>query len=445
MVDDVVAKEGPARRLRPRATVVALAVIVLGLACALPSSAGVGGARASTAARPLLQQVDGGPGFYGRFPNPLPTARRYFPVAVWGSYAHDSGNLAKDRAMGLNTYVWVADSSARYMANIRNAGMHVLQDVDKRENVGSETSGWLLSDEIDMTHGAGACPSALNARKAQILSGHRGLVYDNYGKGVIFWHRNAEAACFVNYDDVNSADVYWFTDDNVCSSSSEGPRLYGLEGRRALTQAECRRARNYGDVVRRMRRLDAMNGSPRHPVWAFVEVAYPFGNGKAITPEQARAAVWHSIIAGARGIVYFQHSFSGPCMMHHALRESGCRGLYSAIQQKIRAVDAQIKSLAPVLNSPTVASQFAASRSVRALMKWSGRKLYVFAGSAENASSSATFTLRCIGNATAAVVGEGRTVPVTGGSWSDGFADGNTVHIYRIDGGKTCGLSNRRR
>ena len=183
VVDHVGAKERPVKRLRPRATVVALAVVALGLVCALPSSAGVG--RTSIAARPFLQQVDGGPGFYGRFPNPLPTDRGYFPVAVWGSYAHDSGNVAKDRAMGLNTYVWVADSSARYMANIRNAGMHVLQDVEKRENVGPETSGWLLSDEIDMTQGAGACPSALNARKARILSGHRGLLYDNYGRHLL--------------------------------------------------------------------------------------------------------------------------------------------------------------------------------------------------------------------------------------------------------------------
>ena len=30
-----------------------------------------------------------------------------------------------------------------------------------------------------------------------------------------------------------------------------------------------------------------------------------------ITPPQIRAAVWHSLIAGARGIIYFNHSFGG--------------------------------------------------------------------------------------------------------------------------------------
>ena len=387
-----------------------------------------------------MQQVDGGLNYYGLFSNPLPTAGSYFPIAVWGSYAHESANVAKDQAVGLNTYVWVADSSASYLANIRNAGMKVIQTVENTANVGSETSGWLLSDEIDMTQGPSGC-SALSALRARIPGIHPGLVFDNYGKGVIFWQSDSQAACFVNFDDVNSADVYWFTDGNVCSSASEGPRFYGLEGQRALTQAECRRARNYGDELAKMRRLDALNGSARHPIWAFVEVGCPMNNGMCIQPNQTAAAVWHSIIAGARGIIYFQHSFSGPCTTHHVLRETGCNGFYTPMQQKVAAVDAQIKSLAPVLNAPTVTSQFSASSSVKAMMKWNGANLYVFAGSSENASSTGTFTLSCIGNATATVVGENRTVPVSGGSWSDAFADGNATHIYRIDGGSTCGLT----
>ena len=51
------------------------------------------------------------------------------------------------------------------------------------------------------------------------------------------------------------------------------------------------------------------------------------------------------------------------------------------------------------------------------------------------------FSLPCIGNATATVLGESRTVALSSGSFTDSFADGNAVHIYRIDGGTTCGLS----
>ena len=52
-----------------------------------------------------------------------------------------------------------------------------------------------------------------------------------------------------------------------------------------------------------------------------------------------------------------------------------------------------------------------------------------------------TFSIPCVGNATATVLGENRTIPVSAGSFTDSFADGNAVHIYRIDGGSTCGLN----
>ena len=62
-----------------------------------------------------------------------------------------------------------------------------------------------------------------------------------------------------------------------------------------------------------MRALDAMDGQ-RKPIWNFVEVGHPFteSNAPTITGPQIRAAVWHSIIAGARGIIYFNHTSAVP-------------------------------------------------------------------------------------------------------------------------------------
>ena len=50
------------------------------------------------------------------------------------------------------------------------------------------------------------------------------------------------------------------------------------------------------------------------PVWNFVELGHPFPDdqGGTITTQQMRAAVWSSIINGARGIIYFVHNFGGP-------------------------------------------------------------------------------------------------------------------------------------
>jgi hypothetical protein len=299
--------------------------------------------------------------------------------------------------------------------------------------------GYTLEDEVDMQHGPGEGYTVM--QNANIAAPNDGRArYANYGKGVMFWETDQQAQQFVNeFQSLVSNDIYWFTDPNVCRSMSEGPSFYGTEPAQ-VTAAQCRRARNYGDTVERMRFLDGLDGE-RKPIWNFVEVGWPFTEtaaegARTIAPAEVRAAVWHSIIAGARGIVYFNHSFGGPCITHHALRNS----CYTAVRDAVRATNAQLHALAPVLNAPGVASGFTASSTVRATARWRSGQFWVIAGSSENQSSTGSFSIPCVGNATATVVDEGRTLPVTNGSFTDSFADGNAVHIYRIDGGSTCGL-----
>jgi hypothetical protein len=389
---------------------------------------------------PTLQPVDGGVGYYGQFSNALPTSADWFPIGVWGSYNHTQANRDLDAAAGINTYVWVADNT--YMSAIRSDGrFRVIQDEGNRIGVGTETGGWLLGDEVDMCCG----PPSGNGYD-MLTSAHNGLPadgrlrYTNFGKGVMFWETDADAAKFVNLPFLGlvSDDIYWFTDPNVCGSISEGPRFYGTEPA-ALTAAQCRRASNYGDAVKRMRLLDGLDGQ-RKPYWNFVEAGWAFSEsaaqgGRSIQPAELPAAVWHSIIAGARGIIYFQHSFGGPCVGDHHVIRSNCEGT----RPMVTSVDAQIKSLARVLNSPTVTSGHSASSGIRTMVKWDGANLYVFAGST-GSGSTASVSIPCVGNATATVLGESRSVPVSNGTFSDQFADGNAIHIYRIDGGTTCGL-----
>lgn len=102
-------------------------------------------------------------------------------------------------------------------------------------------------------------------------------------------------------------------------------------------------------------------------------------------------------------------------------------------------LNAQITALAPVLNAPTATSGWSQGPGTRTLVKrWDGH-FYLFAG-AESRAVTATFSVPCVGNATVTVLHEDRTIPMTDGSFTDAFADGNSVHIYRIDGGSTCGL-----
>ena len=51
------------------------------------------------------------------------------------------------------------------------------------------------------------------------------------------------------------------------------------------------------------------------------------------------------------------------------------------------------------------------------------------------------WSMPCVDDASAVVKGEGRTLPVTNGSFTDSFADKNSIHIYRIDGGSNCSLT----
>jgi hypothetical protein len=92
-----------------------------------------------------------------------------------------------------------------------------------------------------------------------------------------------------------------------------------------------------------------------------------------------------------------------------------------------------------VLNSSFVDGYVTHGANVRSMVKLNedpngDGKYYIFAGSTENVSSSATFTVTGVTTGTAFVVGEQqRTIPIVGGQFSDTFANGNAIHIYRID------------
>ena len=276
--------------------------------------------------------MDGGANFYGRFSSSLPTSPSFFPIGVWGAYNLTQANIDLDESVGLNTYVWNAtvggnppEDSA--LARLRNAGMYAMHFIDQAGSYpsrGSESVGWVTNDEIDMQQanatGAAAARTELYSRLSRKPNDGR-FAYSNYGKGVIFWLGNSDAEQFVNdFQQVVSSDVYWFADNDSCTQYQGGDMVANT---RALTTAECKRASNYGWTVDRMRSLDAIDGQ-RQPIWNFVEVGHPFTNSAwpTITAPQIRAAVWHSIIAGARGILYFQHNFGGTCITHHALRDS---------------------------------------------------------------------------------------------------------------------------
>jgi hypothetical protein len=407
-----------------------------------PSGAGAPQTQAEGTESSTIRNVDGGSDYFKRFSNSLPIDPSYFPIGVWLESLTDPADAPKDRAIGINTYVELTGNSD--VAHAVNAGSFALTSAPL-----SAAAGRVLSDEVDMWAGAGSaawtgsgpgegqicepadqgCGFTIQRELLKTMP-EQSLVYSNYGKGVTFWEGDADAATFLNeFQDVVSADNYWFTDPFICGPSEGGAVLAGGQ---QLEPEKCRLAANYGWTVSKLRSL--IKPAFSKPVWAFVEVGHPFTENDAptITGPEIRAAVWSSLIHGARGIVYFNHSFGGTCPTQHILRES-CG---DEIRPWVTAVNRQIAGLAPVLNAPFLDGALAHAAGVDATVKVHGNDLYVFAGSAQPGPQEAEFTLGCLPGTTitATVLDEDRTVAISNGAFRDTFADGNAVHLYRIDG-----------
>ena len=98
----------------------------------------------------------------------------------------------------------------------------------------------------------------------------------------------------------------------------------------------------------------------------------------------------------------------------------------------VTSIDGQIRDLAPVLNGSFADGYVSTSSGVRAMAKHGpDGAWYVFAGST-NTGGTATFTVAA--GSTVEVLYEGRSLRVNGNQFSDSFANGNSVHIYRITG-----------
>jgi len=386
-----------------------------------------------------LEPVDGGAGYLQQFASPFPAG--VFPIGVWmDCMAGDVNRVNIDKSAGINVLVAPCHDGTS-LSLLRSSGMYAIlheEWVAQAGGQGAESIAWMGLDEIDMQRSAAAGCAELQGSKGSLPRSGR-FFWSNFGKGVEYWLSNSEAACYLAVPDVPSVDLYWMTDENACSGG-EGGNMPGVVKRPgAALEDQCKLPVNYGLTVQRMRSL--ISPARSKPVWNFVELGRPWGesNREAIPLPSIRAAVWHSIIAGAMGITYFNHSFQ-PL--------SGCGGTPAIIRDCpdirsfVTGLNAEVQGLAPVLYAPRLSSGFSANANVRALAKWSGGKFYVIAAQAAfGGPLTGNFSIGCVGNATATVLGENRTIPVTAGAWSDNFADMNAVHIYRIDGGTTCGLS----
>lgn len=371
---------------------------------------------------------EGGSAYYARFAKASAagwSAPSFFPISVFlGKPEH----AARLKALGVNTLMG-AEHDGSSMASITRTGIFVMpQNEWTPAEVGNDPSvvAWTVSDECDMGLG---CPGAnddenLAAQRsyvAQVRSYNDGrFAFANYGNGLLhtWWaiHTMDELMQIV---DVASVDKYFYTSPHIWGITPDSP--YWPTGAKVSSSGA------YGWLADQMARYQ--NPASIHPSWIFVEVARPYlteDGSLVIKPEQIEGAVWSAIIHEARGIAYFQHS-NDPSCSGYALIDCD-----SARQDKVKAVNSKIQSLAPVLNTQSYRYDFGAG--VDTMFKVYDGSAYVFADiGLLQGPGTKTFKLPPeIKGTSATVVGESRSVPVVNGSFTDTFSSEYTHHVYAI-------------
>ncbi len=383
----------------------------------------------------------------------------FFPISVFYSKAQPS-HVSSLKDAGINTYMVVEHDGVYPITNITSQGMFALPQQDEwtSAEIGNNAGivGWFISDECEMGYGGCSGTDAQELATQQsfvnkVKSYNDGrFMHANFGNGILrtFWSVTTMDQ-HVQLMDSASADKYTYTSTDVAGiidgwhDAPDWPNSVPVA-----------RAYSYGWQADQMKRFQNQNSL--RPIWTFVETARPYlGDSDpkaAIQPDQIEGAVWSAIIHEARGIAYFQHNnaTTGSCTNNYSIVEC------SNVHTKVKAINAAVKALAPVLNTQ---SYYNATRTVNGfsynyftfnngtdtMLKTYNGSAYIFASlgmrcnnttctsGTVDTTGSKTFTLPDGVNGTSVeVVGENRTIPVVNRKFTDTFAYEYSHHVYKV-------------
>jgi len=317
-----------------------------------------------------LQQIDGGPNYYAS--NGLTYAVNagwdnpsFFPIGPWSDMLLTQSDATRWLDLNWNTaFTLTANSDLSLLRSNRISAVLQFSELSAfTATLGTETVGLLTADEGGITDTQNAIGTIANS----IQNGR-------------FWYIN-NTWNFINYGDlsgipapqvlsmpittpngtsrhidVQSVDIYWFAGGKSSNPIlRQGGLIYNLG--RDMTPDEAERGSNYGDMIDAER---AFQGAHPAPIVAVIEDGGPYGEDTSasdyITPPELNWAVWSSIIHGARMIDYFNHTFAGPAPSQDNLAQPFYQtvqpGQTISIYNQVKATDALVEQLAPVLNSP---------------------------------------------------------------------------------------------
>ena len=359
----------------------------------------------------------GSSAYYKKWAHGPSSDSSFYPILVW---LQSPPNAAKYKAVGINFFTGLDDGPTdAQLTELAQAGIPTIcsqSGVWKAHVADATIAGWLQPDEPDdaQDNGHGGYDPCI--APATIVAGYQTMVANDatrpvmlgLGRGVADTNWGGRGTCtgmtsmypmYAKGGDILAFDIY--------------PVNSGLPLEMVPAGVD---------------NLIMWSGGTK-PVIADIE-ASNIDNTTRPSPAQIKSEVWMAIVHGAAGTQYFCHRFTP------TFSETDCLD-DAPTAAALKAINAQLTSLAPVLNTPPVGNgvtvkSSAATIPVDVLLKRQGGATYLFATEMRGGATTATFTLsRFPATASAEVLGESRTIPVTGGAFTDDFASYG-VHLYKI-------------
>jgi hypothetical protein len=365
-----------------------------------------------------------------------------FPVGVFFA---DPENLAGYKALGVNTLI-AGGASDFYIETIKSTGMDwypTIGDgdmtapvvVQEDATLAPRVRGYLLTDEPDLNTPYNppatlklwrdACrridstrPIILNLSYNPVKN--QGFTLQPPGAGMTAWNQS-----WIDYaalSDVLSCDFYSL----AASDSFDRNALPGQDNRYGLWA--------YPPQVRRMAELC----ESRVPIWGYVETTSQLPG--LPTPQQVDRAAWSMLIAGARGLILFDHRAEDA-----DVTQDFATILHNpAMGTAISTLAAQLQTLAPALlaaeaglvtaytSSNTLAAAtggyaFGANIPIHHTTRIVGGSTYLFVQAIRPGQTTATVSIPSLPSQAWAVTGGGTitanstgtlTIPLTDGDYS---------------------------
>lgn len=435
-----------------------------------------------------LQAIDGGPNYYSNggftksnsaFTGVSWDDPTFFPIGNFyagGFITQSDANTVLD--LGLNVSVQITNPSTLSLLTNNNIWLHTGTDssqtngLEGNRTVGIETSGLNMDEPPDIISikavWAKIPNSIQDARVYHVNFTWNQLAFNNLSNDInnpalgtvvmstVVTQGYPTPNATTRHIDIVSVDKYWFAGSPAATDQSQGAQIYGLG---SMTTDQMARGTNYGDMIDIMRGWQA--GNFPAPIFQFIENddgLLTDAGARSITSQEINWAVWGSIIHGCRFIGYFYGGSGGfPGGFDQAIQSGQTISRYN----QAKATNLQVKQLARIINAPfalgyVTASPAGYSFPTALLVIQNGIDLmvkyytggtytnalgtfvngfYIFAttrNSETNTNISATFTITG-GAASVTVIGESRSISVSGGQFTDTFANAWTVHIYKVN------------